>query len=131
MVKFKKPQYRCEFFSEKVRRDLKIAVVMIAVWLKSRYGTDLVVTSVLREDSETHSQGRAIDVRVRDWPEGAAEEAEEWINKHFYSGIVRSDGDPMPVAIRHDVGRGDHIHLQVANGRGAQVIVTPNETIFI
>ena len=131
MVKFKKPQYKREYFSDKVRRDLKIAIVMIAIWLKGRFGIDLLITSVLREDSETHSQGRAIDVRVRDWPEGAAGEAEEWINEHFVTGVVKRDGGPMKVAVRHDVGRGDHIHLQVAKGRGAQVRVTPNETIFI
>ena len=78
------------------------------------------ITSIIsdRDDvvaqSKTHEQGRAVDISIRDWPENL-------INKYIYmmnidysdiAAISSSDNKPRAV-IRHNVGSGDHLHLQV------------------
>lgn len=88
-------------------------LIALLLWLYQRYPSQVVVTSGFRPSSPgVHGTTpcRALDIRSRTFadPEVIADE----INKAW-------DYDPerpqFECAIYHDVGRGEHIHLQVHN----------------
>jgi len=64
--------------------------------------------------SDTHPQGRAIDLSVKGWSYDDIQTAIKYFNEKFeqYAAISARDGKPR-LMIYHDVGLGTHIHLQI------------------
>ena len=87
-------------------------LISVYEWLLETYGDDVIITCAYekRDYSSTHSVNplRAID--IRSWIFADPNAVEENINQHW-----KYDGDRMDinVALYHDVGRGEHIHIQV------------------
>ena len=122
-----------ELISNKVRTDIRVVLIAVAGWLES-IGLDAVVTSILDEagisrKSSTHKTGRAVDIRTRDFPEGVAKKLTDWVNETFSTGAYFEADHAMKVAINHNSGYGDHIHIQVAarpliiNVEGGEVLI--------
>jgi hypothetical protein len=135
MIQFKHPKYEREFLSDAVRSDLRALVVAMASWVEGKRGVDIIVTAVLPEPgveraSKSHAEGRAVDIRVTDWPSGFGEDVALWVNSRFSTGVIKPTGDPMQVAVLHDVGFGNHVHLQVPKGRPV-IINSPNGPLLI
>lgn len=135
MITFKEQRLKAEFLSDAVCHDIRLLVLVFAVYVEARWGKDIVVTSVLPElgikrKSNTHEQGRAVDIRTRDWTEEMITDSRDWLNSRFATGAFFRDGPPMKVAIYHDSGHGPHFHLQVAR-RPLQILTTNNDKIVI
>lgn len=64
--------------------------------------------------SNTHPEGRAIDVSVMGWTEPMIQECIKYMNRVAgdYGAIGSATGEPR-VIYYHDVGLGSHFHLQV------------------
>jgi len=81
----------------------------------------LRITSIVRtidrySKSATHQTGRAMDISVADWKKKDINDVKRflvgWDNLHEYGAISKSD-NLRKIAIFHDSGKGDHLHLQV------------------
>lgn len=67
----------------------------------------------LERASSTHRTGRAFDVRTKDWLEKAISEFMAEFERRFrHLGAVNKRGEVV-FLLRHDTGRGDHIHVQI------------------
>jgi len=110
-MRFKKEKDRQLFW------ELDIRLRYILIWLE--YGfklnnlPELKITSTIRKkkliknESGIHACGRAADISIK----GLSEEDIKWIVKSINKKFVY--GGKYNTALRHDVGFGDHIHLQV------------------
>ena len=118
MILYKENRLYRELISNDVRPDIRTLAVAIMSYLEA-LGVDMVITSVLDEagvkrKSSTHKDGRAFDIRVKDWPIDLARSLTQWLNKMFSTGVFFESGEPMQVAVLHNSGYGDHIHVQVS-----------------
>lgn len=115
-IAFKTDLVREEWESGKLDKRLKGIVMMLAGYLKTVHSyTPLTITSIFRPfDSKNqrspHPHWRGMDIRDRDMKNGEADAGVAWCNRQFPYDPKRP---AMRTAIRHNVGKGDHIHLQV------------------
>jgi len=78
-----------------------------------------VVTSIIRgvkdgiSKSKTHQTGRAFDVSVKGWSETFIEMFINYLNAMFSSYAATSASGEKRLAVRHNSGHGDHIHIQI------------------
>lgn len=81
----------------------------------------LRITSIVRtidkiSKSKTHQTGRALDISTKDWTKKNRLDVERflsgWDNLHDYGARSKSD-NLRRIAIFHNAGQGDHLHLQV------------------
>lgn len=65
--------------------------------------------------TNTHPEGRAIDISVKKWSKKAIEDCIDYMNYHagFLGAISFKTFRPL-VIYHHDAGLGDHFHLQVS-----------------
>lgn len=112
------------------RVDSRIkALVFEAAACLARQGKPLVITCLLRDRAtqeaiyqkamsigakepirSPHEDGRAVDISTRGLSDDVIAGLVDHLNRTFpYEGNPR-----FRTAIRHDVGQGDHIHIQVA-----------------
>lgn len=83
--------------------------------------TDTVSTLLednkLKRQSSTHREGRAIDLRTKDWPPALIKEFEFVFNKkygHLGAIVMKDKKTPTNVfLLHHDSGHGDHFHVQL------------------
>ena len=92
-------------------------------WLNMMGVERPVVTSTIRgrlpwSKSDTHLEGRAIDVRVKDWPDGLAEAFESKFNTMFAEkyGAIGSQTGSKRFVVLHGFGDKRHLHIQVRRG---------------
>lgn len=121
VVKFKDETQSIEF--QKVDIRVKAIIFYAAFEMKKDYDYDIVVTSVFRTESEqkllikqgkpavknsAHSEYRATDVRIKDFPnQNWIHHLEDKINFFF----PRTDG--FKTALVHGEGNNRHLHIQV------------------
>jgi hypothetical protein len=89
-----------------------------------KHGLPVTITSIIsdRENVEsvstTHEDGRAIDIRSKDWPLHHRQEVIEYMH-HIAShyGAISASDNQRRVIVHHDyMGQGGHFHLQVSRG---------------
>lgn len=96
---------------------------MLTVWgffvmFAERNELPVVVTNISHKfpqsRSNTHPEGRAIDVSVMGWTEQQIQDCVKHMNlvAGDYGAISSATGEPR-VIYYHDVGLGSHFHLQV------------------
>lgn len=94
------------------RRNMSLTITCL---LRDRAVQDAIykkaVTIGAKEPARSpHEDGRAVDISIR----GLSEEVISGLVGHL-NGTFPYEGNPrFKTAIRHDVGQGDHIHIQVA-----------------
>lgn len=92
-------------------------------WLSDRniHGviTETVTTpeedAALGRKSVSHQEGRASDLRTRDWPRNTVKEFLDHFNeKYLKHGATRASNGQLALLVFHDSGHGEHIHIQLA-----------------
>jgi len=115
-IAFKTDLIREEWESGKLDKRLKGIVMMLAEYMENVYGYDpLTITSLFRpfdakNPRSPHPHWRGVDIRDRDMPNGVADGGVGWCNWKFKYDPKRP---ALRTALRHNVGQGSHIHLQV------------------
>ena len=85
-------------------------LIGLALWVTARYSETTFTSGYRKEDKGVHGTDpcRGIDIRSKDFDDPKA--VEEDINAHWTYDPERPE---KGCALFHDVGRGEHIHLQV------------------
>jgi len=115
-IAFKTEQIRQEWESGELDRRLKGIVLMLAGYLKTVHNyTPLTITSIFRpfdpkNPRSPHPHWRGVDIRDRDMPNGVADAGVAWCNRQWPYDKKRP---ALRTALRHNVGKGSHIHLQI------------------
>jgi hypothetical protein len=123
MILFKENQakeLKIEF--TQIEPVLRKLLIEMAQWVTSK-GHKFVITDLLSEKledeklkrvSKSHQEGRAADIRVRDWPKDFRKLFEEYFKKRYshIAAISKKSGTPNLIEI-HDNGNGIHCHIQV------------------
>lgn len=121
MIQFKDKETQHEFI--KISTTLKDILFDMSLWLE-RKGITLVVTDLLSEKGEdeklqrvsrSHQEGRAADIRVRDWPAEMRDEFEKHFEKKYshVAAISKETGLPNLILIHEYPNQGIHAHVQV------------------
>lgn len=98
----------------------KMVIVLghFLVFAKGR-NLPIVITNVKHKFKEsvsnTHPEGRAVDISVKKWSLSDRRDCEIYLNSHAlqYGAISKRTGHHR-VIYPHDVGLGPHFHLQVS-----------------
>jgi hypothetical protein len=123
MILFKENQakeLKVEF--TQIEPVLRKLLIEMAQWVTSK-GHKFVITDLLSEKledeklkrvSKSHQEGRAADIRVRDWPKDLRKLFEQYFEKRYshIAAISKKSGTPNLIEI-HDNGNGIHCHIQV------------------
>ena len=134
---FKTPRIEAEYHDPAaIHPRIRQLVLFAEDWLYER-GIVLAVTELLRTRAEqvalyaqsgnpdpptsVHELGRGADIRTLDWPRNLIPGFVEMINNHF---PYDPDRPLKQTCIFHDIGAGEHIHLQVA------AVAVPPESRF-
>lgn len=110
-MKFKHPISKKQFWIMDVR--LRCILCALEAGLKMLLDHELTITSIIRRTHDStgiHSCGRAVDISIKGLSKAQVYQIEYWLNSTF-------PYDPKSfkyqTALHHDVGYGDHIHIQV------------------
>jgi len=84
--------------------------------------TETVTTTEIDEAlgrvSQSHVSGRAIDVRVKDWPSDFIEKFKtHFTEKYNHLGAVSKSDGVRRLIVHHNSGHGDHFHIQIGRDR--------------
>jgi len=123
LIEFKDKQTASEI--DKINPKLKKILQHMAEWIRAK-GFRFVITDLLSEELEdkklkrvstSHLEGRAADIRVRDWPLPLREEFERYFENRYSreAAISKKSGKPNLIEI-HDNGNGIHCHIQIRKG---------------
>ena len=108
--------------------DQRLVVMLLAVagYTERRGWPEPVVTCIFRTREEqkriygkdkppfsVHEFWRGLDLRASEWGELRCRELAHWINNVFVYGKGKE------ACLYHNVGRGQHLHLQVPPWKGA------------
>jgi uncharacterized protein YcbK (DUF882 family) len=120
LIKFKTDKEKAEF--DKIKSVLKFILLDMASYFNAN-GHDFVITdlfSEIQEDrklkrvSSSHREGRAADIRVKGIPDEFLKTFEEKFERIYMNEAAISLKTNQPnLILRHNVGAGDHLHVQV------------------
>jgi len=105
---FRTPELKGQYLSGKFHPGLYLKMNAAGFWHFENTGAQAVITSLWRQDG-IHSCFRAADFRTRHIDPFLSEHWETWLNvtfKYYGKGGCQT-------ALLHDVGLGNHLHLQV------------------
>lgn len=122
-VEFKHPELLKEY--QLIHPKLQLILEDMAQFVVS-HGHNFVITDLLSEEledkklkrvSKSHVEGRACDLRVRDWPLEFRKKFEDYFEKKYlkYAAISLKTGQANLIEI-HDSGAGQHTHIQIRRG---------------
>ncbi len=119
-IKFKHPDLINEY--QVIDARLQLVLEDMASWVTGR-GYEFIVTDLMSEESEdkklnrvskSHQEGRAADIRVRNWPKEFQDEFEAYFELKYkkWAAISAKSGLRNLIVI-HSNGNGIHCHIQV------------------
>lgn len=119
-VEFKHPELLKEY--QLIHPKLQLILEDMAQFVVSN-GHKFVITDLLSEEledkklkrvSKSHVEGRAADLRVRDWPVDFRKKFQDYFEKKYlkYAAISLKTGQANLIEI-HSVGSGIHTHVQI------------------
>lgn len=122
-IQFKHPEMLKEY--QLIKARLQVILEDMAVWVVS-HGHQFIITDLLSEEgkdkalnrvSSSHTEGRAADIRVRDWPLDFRKKFEDYFEKKYAkdAAISAKTGKTNLIEI-HDNGNGIHCHIQLRKG---------------
>lgn len=96
--------------------------IVLAVFEK--YKIESVITSLISDRkgikgvSRSHEDGRAIDFSIKRIPYALAQKITNELNEEFAEeiGAIGKESGLPELAVLHDAGSGEHIHIQVRIG---------------
>lgn len=119
-------ELRAEF--EKIDLRLKMILDDMAFWITHVKKLKFVITDLLSEEledkklsrvSKSHQEGRAADIRVRDWPLSIRKEFEDYFElKYKKWAAISASTNKRNLIVIHDNGNGIHCHIQVSKKEG-------------
>jgi hypothetical protein len=113
MPSFKTEDIRHQWDDIRLSFKLKTIVGMVEVCFNKWLSKACVITSIYRPDDKgVHGHWRGVDVRTRNILKREAKEIEKYIN---YVWIYDPERPELNVALFHDSGLGEHLHLQIHN----------------
>lgn len=88
-------------------------------------GQEMVLTDLMSEATEdaalkrvstSHQEGRAADVRIKNWPEWFKQKFEVTFEARYphYAAVSKTTMQPQLI-VYHDNGNGTHAHIQIKN----------------
>lgn len=119
---FKTPDI-AERFNE-VHPKLKEIAEDMCSWCSDR-SLPLVVTAAkstdvedraLKRISKTHQEGRAFDMSRRGWTQEHIDEFTAHFTAKYASVASLNVGNFPNLIVHHDIGSGDHLHIQIRRG---------------
>jgi len=123
MIQFKEGQekdLKKEF--NQIHPKLRELLLEMSRWVVSK-GNRFIITDLMSEKledqslkrvSKSHSEGRAADIRVRDWSKDFRRLFEEYFEKRYSNIAALSKKTLKPNLIEiHDNGAGIHCHIQI------------------
>lgn len=120
-IKFKYPELIKEW--DQIRSRLKIILDDMALFCHQN-GHEFIITDLMSEESEdkklkrvskSHSEGRAADIRVKNWPLDFRAKFKSYFEERYkgWAAVSKSTGQKNLIVI-HDNNNGLHTHVQVA-----------------
>jgi hypothetical protein len=120
-IEFKIPELLEEY--QGIRARLQLILEDMAQYVTS-HGHKFIITDLLSEEAEnkklnristSHSEGRAADLRVYNWPLSFRKKFEDHFEKKYkhWAAMSKKTGLPNLIEI-HDNGNGIHTHIQIA-----------------
>ena len=114
MIRFKTPDLEIEFNDSKLSGRVRVMLLALDGFMWWKFNRGIMITSLFRSgDTGVHGRWRGADIRTKDWSALEAKTAEAWINKYFKYDPERPG---LPSALYHNVGKGEHLHLQSMPG---------------
>jgi hypothetical protein len=127
LVRFKTAEVAKEFAH--IRVPLQLIVDDFARFCNAS-GYELVITDALSSAaddarlgrvSNSHQEGRAVDFRIKTWPEEFIVRAIAWLERVYgHKGAISKSDGKRRLVVRHNVRMedgtllGDHCHLQIS-----------------
>jgi len=128
MINFLNKRIEYEFNYDAVLEDkLKKIVYILSLYCEVEFNKDITITHIYRTEMEqndiyhksekyqnkpwksVHQFGRGVDVRSHNFNKIEIEKIKSFIN-----GITYREGSATLTCIHHDIGLGEHFHLQVS-----------------
>jgi len=126
IIEFKEHHLQLEFLSLDLDSRLQVVLYALAGFVWFNFGKSITITEILRtqamqdeyyKDNESykekpwlsvHQFGRGADVSIKWFTVQEVKDIEKFLKTNFvYSTAFKS------ICIVHDIGRGNHIHIQV------------------
>ena len=111
-MKFKREHMRNEFW--KLHVKLQYIVFDLALFVKRNFAKEIVVTSVYRPYNgikySVHNSFRGVDIRSKNFTKEERDAILQYISGRYQYDPKRLY---LQTIIFHDVGQGEHFHLQV------------------
>ena len=132
-MRYKKERIKKEWESDKLDKRLKIIVIFLDWYCKKYMGRDIQLTCIFRTQKEqdaiygddpkyqkkpwysVHQFHRGIDIGVNAFTTSKKRILRNVLNKRFYYGKRHK------TCVWHDVGLGDHFHVQVSSGNTTRI----------
>jgi len=115
-LQFKTQRLLIEFQSQKLDEYLCDHMKIFVMQFWRLFDLPIMITSIIRDDSEAHKNGKAIDIRCKYF----SADVVAWILNYWLERFPRQQrlmkhGVPYIArsAYAHDSGQGFHIHLSV------------------
>lgn len=120
-IKFKYKELLDEY--QEIHPALQVILEDMAAWVVGN-GHSFVITDLLSEEDEdkelsrvskTHYEGRAADVRCKDWPAELKSKFEKYFEEKYKSAaaISKETGLPNLIYIHKLPNNSEHIHIQI------------------
>lgn len=120
-VTFKHKSLLAEY--QEIHPALQVILEDMAMWVTS-HGFPFVITDLLSEETEdkelsrvskTHYEGRAADLRCRDWTPEFKSKFEKYFEEKYKSAaaISKETGLPNLVYIHKLPNNAEHVHVQI------------------
>lgn len=111
MIRFKQPVLNDELKTLWVKNQVLFEIVNeISAFAEIIIGQDTTITSIFRpKDKGVHGLWRGVDIRTHNFSEEEIEIILTYINSRWVYDAKRRN---FAVLIYHDVGQGDHFHIQ-------------------
>lgn len=76
------------------------------------------IDEALGRVSQSHQEGRAVDIRVKDWPSDFIEKFKKHFTENYnHLGAVSKSDGVRRLIVHHNSGHGDHFHIQIGRDR--------------
>lgn len=131
MITFKTDRQKAEY--NDISGKLRQLIEMLSLYMWLKYGRQIMITELKRTQEEqddiyskhsdkavrakykkkawssVHQFDRGADIRTHDWERHEIKDALFWLNQIVYD----KKRPRKKTAIYHDIGTGEHLHLQV------------------
>jgi hypothetical protein len=113
MINFKEGINPLDFF--KIKPYLRLIIIDLENLVVEKYAEEITITNILGKFgvSDTHPEGRAVDLRTSNFSPLEREELAKYLNGKYIFNAISLSGNPFKVCIYGDAAHLDHFHIQI------------------